>query len=359
MTHFKKIEIQNFKKFDYLKLENLGLFNFIIGDNGIGKTSVLESLLINEKQLELSYDYLLAAVHERLKIGETLHYSNRDILGDFYYHNSNNRKITINREYDNGEISGEIELYFKPISELDKVEQEYFNTIFLPSSKTVVVLKSHGRILSMVSGEGDSESKYYPFIPFHMGYSKDLVQFYSDNILKDREVKTAFVANLKVLIPDIEDVAISTEGANESLILVWLTGENKPLPLGMLGEGATRLFRILAEIIVCKNNVLLIDEIDTGIHFSRFRQYLNIILKVAFLNNVQIFATTHSKECLTYLRDVLKAENNLKIQTSTRVFSLIKSSNGEIKAINYMFDQFKYAIENELEIRGGEFNNEL
>ena len=43
LTYFK---VENFKRFEAFEMNNLGQFNLIVGDNNVGKTSVLEALLI-------------------------------------------------------------------------------------------------------------------------------------------------------------------------------------------------------------------------------------------------------------------------------------------------------------------------
>jgi len=44
--YVKKLELTNFRNYEKLKLDNLKDLNIIIGDNGIGKTSVLESIYV-------------------------------------------------------------------------------------------------------------------------------------------------------------------------------------------------------------------------------------------------------------------------------------------------------------------------
>ena len=46
LTYFK---IENFKRFDSFEMENIGQYNLVVGDNNVGKTSVLEGLLFDEK----------------------------------------------------------------------------------------------------------------------------------------------------------------------------------------------------------------------------------------------------------------------------------------------------------------------
>jgi AAA15 family ATPase/GTPase len=123
------------------------------------------------------------------------------------------------------------------------------------------------------------------------------------------------------------------------------------VPLSMYGEGSIKLFRIIIEIIMCKNQFLLIDEIDSGIHFSRFRIFWKLILKTAQKYNVQIISTTHSLECLKYLKEALE-DNDLKnLQSQTKHFVLRRQSDMNIKASAYNFEQFEYALDAGNEIR--------
>jgi hypothetical protein len=75
-------------------------------------------------------------------------------------------------------------------------------------------------------------------------------------------------------------------------------GLSELLPLAQVGQGVYRLATILADIIGEKTDVLLIDEIENGVHHSVQKQIWTGLAEVAKELNVQIFATTHSGECL-------------------------------------------------------------
>ncbi|HEY4033525.1 MAG TPA: AAA family ATPase [Ktedonobacteraceae bacterium] len=60
----------------------------------------------------------------------------------------------------------------------------------------------------------------------------------------------------------------------------------------------SRLLSIILAIATAKNGVVLIDEVDTGIHHSRMPKIWEGICKAARAFNCQVFATTHSYECL-------------------------------------------------------------
>jgi hypothetical protein len=75
-------------------------------------------------------------------------------------------------------------------------------------------------------------------------------------------------------------------------------GLSELLPLAQVGQGVYRLATILADIIGEKTDVLLIDEIENGLHHSVQKQVWTGLAVLAKELNVQIFATTHSGECL-------------------------------------------------------------
>jgi AAA15 family ATPase/GTPase len=164
-----------------------------------------------------------------------------------------------------------------------------------------------------------------------------------------------FKKDLKLFIPSLTSVEISTiYDINPSQILIIREeGKDQPLPLTMYGEGTVKLFRILLEIIMCKGQRLMIDEIDTGIHYSHFKEFWKTILKAAKKNDVQIFATTHNLECLKYLKECLEDEEMKEYQPLTNCFELVELPDKIVKAFNYNFEQFENALDTNTNIRGG------
>ena len=65
---------------------------------------------------------------------------------------------------------------------------------------------------------------------------------------------------------------------------------------GSLGQG---LSVGLGMALACaKDGILLVDEIENGIHWSALPEVWKFVVKVAKRLNVQVFATTHSNDCL-------------------------------------------------------------
>jgi AAA15 family ATPase/GTPase len=95
----------------------------------------------------------------------------------------------------------------------------------------------------------------------------------------------------------VED--ISQRSSDENRIpLVKLEGIDEPLPLKSMGDGMTRLFHIIVALVNAQNGFLLIDEFENGLHWSVQPKVWNIIFQLSEKLNVQVFATTHSRDCI-------------------------------------------------------------
>ncbi len=63
IQHISSLKLTNFKQFEHLEVENIGQFNLIVGDNNVGKTSLLEALLVHyDEQAKFEYWLLRLAV---------------------------------------------------------------------------------------------------------------------------------------------------------------------------------------------------------------------------------------------------------------------------------------------------------
>ena len=82
------------------------------------------------------------------------------------------------------------------------------------------------------------------------------------------------------------------------------------IPLKHLGDGINRIFTIALALVNAKNKILLIDEIDLGLHHSVQKKLWEIIFKFSKELNVQVFATTHSQDCVEAFTNVLNEKDN-------------------------------------------------
>jgi predicted ATPase len=114
--------------------------------------------------------------------------------------------------------------------------------------------------------------------------------------IRKKGVEDRFQEILATIDSRIKKVRIDPgEDGNQVVVDIGLS---EMVPLAQVGQGVYRLATILADIIGEKTDVLLIDEIENGLHHSVQRQIWTGLAEVAKELNVQIFATTHSGECL-------------------------------------------------------------
>ena len=110
------------------------------------------------------------------------------------------------------------------------------------------------------------------------------------------------LTSLCIIAPGVE--GYSFVGDPESRIglgrvpIVRIKDIDEPLPLRSLGDGVQRILGIALALVNATDGILLIDEIENGIHYSVQPELWQLIFQLARRLNVQVFATTHSWDCI-------------------------------------------------------------
>lgn len=109
------------------------------------------------------------------------------------------------------------------------------------------------------------------------------------------------VKALQLISPDIEGVSMigsGESGLRSRTAIVRSRRFDSPVPLRTFGDGVNRLFGIIISLCSAKKGVLLIDEIENGLHHSVQVSVWKSIFRLAADLNVQVFATSHSQDCV-------------------------------------------------------------
>jgi len=351
--HLKNIEINNFRCFKKLHLNNIGQFNLILGDNNIGKTSLLEALLFTD-DLENYIKNILFAYTTRMNNFDILKEHNlkaNEIIQDLINLSSDLNKFS----FIINEGRNEWNIAFKIPTE-NELREKYGNNIDNINIDNYICKINNNKecdiklLTSLFKKIKKSDLITTQYIPFGKGFDRDLVQAYSEYIDRDRSKRDNFLNAMKVFIPKIDRITIDT---NQGKIYIEELDTDEVKPLHYYGEGSKKLFRILVQIVLQKEKKLLIDEIDAGIHYSHFREFWKVILKVAKDYNVQIFATTHNIECIEHFKDILEENDFQSYQELSKTITLKKLPDDNIKAYIREYNEFEYELDNELDIRGG------
>jgi AAA15 family ATPase/GTPase len=369
LTYFK---IENFKKFDSLEVKNIGQFNLIVGDNNVGKTCLLEALLFDENNLKWSHNLhqtlYLRGIHLSANIlnNTTLDFPTN---GYFKYILQDIEK-SLKLEYTDGEIKNRI-LEIKYSRNRDLSEED------LLKRKDEFQFKQIEHWLKFYkNGEFDElqlmyldnislEDFYFPFIQFNLSYSNDVDDFINqlDKIREDNNRKLDnFTYNHKIeLIKilntifdfDIIDYKSSSVKDNDfGMISIATSANDKYIPITQFGDGFNKIFRYIVEIMYINErgeSRIMIDEVDTGIHYSKLKDFWINIINVCKELGVQLFATTHSKDCIEAIIEASK--ENQTVSQDVRLIKLMEDKENRVKAITYPFDEFEYLVESETETR--------
>jgi len=364
LTYFK---VENFKRFDSLELTDIGQFNLIVGDNNVGKTSVLEALQVNiESGSETIFNY-----HKTIGLrGIDLNAKRKmDLNGNVtsveyptenyfdYLLKTRTKELAVTfRTTKYSHLEGLMD-FPKERSESEFIFSKMRNTNITDSTATFQVKIVNAAREALINLHQDDlnnsyHNRYLPIVLFRPKNVGELFNDFQKSIGKSRKLRDEFIANLKFILPRIEEIQ-SLEIGGVDVLSVGLEGEDEFTPLNAFGEGTQRTFEILIEILKNKGKRLFIDEVDTGIHYSRLKSLLKSIVNLALINDVQLFMTTHSLECQQAFADVFEDPDMVQHQTTVRQFSLLEKPDGQVVASCRDFEQLNSALETGYDTRGG------
>jgi hypothetical protein len=159
---------------------------------------------------------------------------------------------------------------------------------------------------------------------------------------------------LRILERDIERIAATAmspeyygnSGNQRGGFRVKFKDVERPVPIGSMGDGIWRLLVIAFAIAQCKDGILLIDEIDTGLHYSVMTKMWKLIFGAAKELNVQVFATTHSYDCVKSLAELCYSDSE-----AAKEVTLQRVEKGKKHSIAYTADEIETAAIHQIEVR--------
>jgi hypothetical protein len=111
---------------------------------------------------------------------------------------------------------------------------------------------------------------------------------------------------LRILLPDVVRLSYKSDKQGERIPYIKLQSQDAPVPFYSLGEGIGRILTLILHLVNAKDGALLIDEFENGLHYIIQEPLWEMIFQIAEKLNVQVFATTHSEDCLWAFGEVLK-----------------------------------------------------
>jgi energy-coupling factor transporter ATP-binding protein EcfA2 len=304
----RSLEIENYKGFKSLRLNDLRRINVIVGANASGKTSLLEALFLvggNSPETTLRARYFRGRANEGTasQRSETV-----DFLWGDLFHNFEDRTITIKAE---GDERGDrtVQIYREEPAKVISREGES-----VPLDAGVVFVHD--------GPEGRHESRPklvdagIAFAPWPV---TSLGSHYIPARINVNEAETArhlsrlrvdgdplpFVRAMEGEFPFLSELS-SESPHGPAAIYAKVEGVAKRMPLSLISSGINQVATVLLRVCANPKSMILIDEIENGIFHDRYESIWRALHTLTADNETQIFASTHSLESLTGLAKALQ-----------------------------------------------------
>lgn len=371
--------VHNFRLFKKLEIERLGRVNLLVGKNNSGKSCFLEAVRIyisnaspsvlfelisqrnelwefdlqDEEQSIRDYEnplrYLFYGYHlptagfEGIRIGllEDMQ-SNLCVRTQFYQmiSSEDGRRIQIIPQHDIPSIDAN--LVSGVALEIEKGELKRLlplDDLNRPSRLGI----NRNRFFSY-----SIETKENIQVVPAGGMSESRISLLWDNInLTDLEDEV--ISCLKLINSHVKGVALvgnEQARAKYRIPIVRLEQSLERFPLKSMGDGMTRLFHLVLALANAKDGTLLVDEFETGLHWSVLPKVWDTVFKLAERLNVQVFATTHSRDCVLGFEKAWEKNESL-----ASFHRLDPDPEYGAKSVRYSLETLSDALDMDVEVR--------
>ena len=371
-TPISKLRVTRFRSLRDLMVGPFGRVNLITGKNNAGKSSLLEAIriLVTEGAPSTFYNILnyreeagvsTPELEASLSPDDTASFSSlfsgfptlAGCAEPFTISNQNGgtspvKTISVRVGWYSEQFDPELGRRFV------KAETDLFGEsaglpvleIEAPSRRRLLRIdppRPHRRVISE-SGEGVPTPCIF-LDPFSSRSTSQLAALWDSIALKEEEKQV--VGALQIISDDIEAVSMigSDAGSRSRTAIAKSRAYPNPIPLRTFGDGVNRLFGIILSLSCAKGGVLLVDEIENGLHHSILTKVWAVIFQMARTLNVQVFATTHSWDCIQSFQEAANsdAEEGVLVRLSLKGNDVIPTLLRE--------EQLRIASRDQIEIR--------
>lgn len=322
--HYLDLHIQGFRGIKDLQIPKLGRVTLITGNNNTGKSSVLESLRLHtENAAPRVLLNILASREENMRFadeGESaydLDYVFRvsSLFHGFPQDLEDFAPIRISAEGKSHlmQLSMRVSWAAETISpngnrKLIPGQRSFFEGIE-PVPALVAETEEGERVWTLDNMYKQTRMRRWPvprsyersrmpsvFVSPYSGERTGVLSgLWRGIVLTDLEKEV--VQALRIIDPDIFDVdMIDEDNSRARTAIVRTKNIPRPIPLRSFGDGINRLFAIIVSLISARGGLLLVDEIENGLHYSVQLEVWRTIFRLAQELDVQVLATSHSSD---------------------------------------------------------------
>jgi hypothetical protein len=352
---WQNFTVRNFRPFPGLVLQPLGRVNLIAGKNNTGKTALLEAMHLHS----YPQDVMLPFTINELRGAAPQKKYDEEVCSWLFYDKNASHGLVLISQNDKG-VTRSLQMWIVDATaraqfpEAKQVVDGSFLEGAWGTEKSGPLLKTEvsGRVFWSVGfpkGEGLSWvgtnaawEGPSAFISSSGRPSDEDVKAFSELEIANRQEE--LLPSLQIVEPRLQRLAIVLSGGKP--LIHGSVGLRRLVPMSFMGEGIRRLLSILLAISTAAGGKVLIDEVENGLHYSVLTKVWQAIGHAARQANVQVFATTHSYECIVAAHEAFTTNGPYDL----RLFRLDRIGE-EIKVAAYDQDVLGYATEMNHEVR--------
>ena len=319
------LRISNYRAFRELRIDELSRINLISGRNNSGKTTLLEAVLMlssGHPEITLHNSIIRGMRSERLPPAAIPSIYWRQMFSSLDF----GIPIEISAEHESsGSLSMKVEMEHDDVVKTSlSASNEVLIGEELQDPKLLATIQRGDappwqRRIQVTDKEILVERRNQPvlfpayIVPSGIGDLK--LDAECLGALKKQKQGHRVVEALHIVDPSLTSLEVISQTGSP---MIWAdTGLSELVPLSTVGEGMVRVSRLAMCMVLARGGVLPVDEIENGIHHSIAPDMWRFIVDSARELDVQVFATTHSYECVEAAQAVNSDELMLhRIETS-------------------------------------------
>jgi len=360
MNLLQDIEIKNFRGFDSFSSKGFSQINLLIGKNNSGKSSLLEAIFLligmsnpilpdnvnRLRGLNIRTADEFKFLFNKLKIDNIpefeCSFSDSSVRNlklnpifskntkDNANHNINSEELAIDASTASLSMTG-LELDFS-IKQRHNPKKSFKSSLIINPTEII-----------QNPNKNYKEELHAVFITGGSNEANALTR-YSDIVKKKKG--DIVLSALQKIDPNIESINALPDGLYFSYKNI-----DELVPSNIAGDGVRKYLNIVTTIAEKQNSIVLIDEIENGLHYSAHKSLWESIINISKEFNVQLFITSHNLETLRCLKELLETSDYEKHQDKLSVFTLSHTKKSGIRTYKYTYKGFKDALETGTEIR--------
>ena len=351
----KSLRIRNYRVFKDIEVGGLERINLIAGKNNSGKTSLLEAIFLlssggNPKAV-VDYNLLRLSGYDPAAPPR----APVEIMWQGMFNSMDvNSPIVISGSWgDSGSL--ELKVSVEKWEGADSVDlTERISTAHISAFQDkALTLRFKDPNNNIVEGQARfvSEKNIQPLEPNAQAlfdaqiYRAQPRSIHNDSIrlarLRTQKQEGILLDALRIIEPDLQGVE---DNSASGAPMIWGDiGLPELVPLPSMGLGMTCLARIILDICSTPGGIVLADEIENGFHHSAMDKVWKAIGCASERFDTQVFATTHSFECI---QDAYKGlgEDGFRLHR-------LDSKDGDSFSVTYEPDELELVMRLHLEVR--------